>query len=183
MKREFPWDFAFDCYFNRIERFNHIQDQKRGYVGDLKSNCKVWFKSGEMEAAEWAAGIAPDDRQRVDLVDRNQWSFTQMVRLPKVNHPVRLVILWDRKNSMKLVKLLVTNRVYWEIRRILNVYRKRSTGHGDLSPGRQATFGHGGLSATHRQGSDLAPEPGDAGAQSPNSPNGYAVRVTGFMVC
>ena len=50
------------------------------------------------------------------------------VRLPNVDHPVRLVILWDRKNGKKPAKYLVTNRVYWEISRILNVYRKRWTG-------------------------------------------------------
>ena len=38
------------------------------------------------------------------------------------------MILWDRKNGKKPVKWLVTNRVYWEIRRILNVYRHRWTG-------------------------------------------------------
>ena len=60
--------------------------------------------------------------------DRKQWYFPRTVRLPQVHHPVRLVILWDRKNGRKPVKYLVTNRVYWEISRILNVYRKRWTG-------------------------------------------------------
>ena len=81
-----------------------------------------------MKAAEWAAGIAPDDRQRVDIGDRKQWFFTQTVRLPNVDHPVGLVILWDRKNGKKPVKCLVANWVYWEISRILNVYRKRWMG-------------------------------------------------------
>ncbi len=128
MEREIPGDFAFDGYFSNAESLNHIQGHKRGYVGDLKSHRKVRFKGGEMKAAEWAAGIAPGDRQRVDIGDRKQWYFTQTVRLPHVDHPVRLVILWDRKNGKKPVNLLVTNRVRWEISRILNVYRKRWTG-------------------------------------------------------
>ncbi len=128
VEREIPGDFAFDGYFSRAESLNHIQGHKRGYVGDLKSHRKVWFKGGEMKATEGAAEIAPGDRQRVDIGDRKQWYFTQTVRLPHVDHPVRLVILWDRKNGKKPVKWLVTNRVYWEIRRILNVYRKRWTG-------------------------------------------------------
>ncbi len=33
------------------------------------------------------------------------------MRLPQVDHPVRLVILWDCKNGRKPVKYLVTNRV------------------------------------------------------------------------
>ena len=128
VEREIPGDFAFDSYFSSAESLNHIQGHKRGYVGDLKSNRKVWFKGEEMKAAEWAAGIASDDRQRVDIGDRKQWYFTRTVRLPHVDHPVRLVMLWDRKNGKKPVKYLVTNRAYWEISRILNVYRKRWTG-------------------------------------------------------
>ena len=128
VEREIPGDFAFDSYFSSAESLNHIQGHKRGYVGDLKSNRKVWSKGREMKAAEWAAGIASDDRQRVDIGDRKQWYVTRTVRLPHVDHPVRLVILWDRKNGKKPVKYLVTNRVYWEISRILNVYRKRWTG-------------------------------------------------------
>ena len=127
VERKIPGDFAFDSYFSSAESLNHIQGHKRGYVGDLKSNRKVWFKGEEMKAAEWAAGIASDDRQRVDG-DRKQWYVTRTVRLPNVDHPVRLVILWDRKNGKKPAKYLVTNRVYWEISRILNVYRKRWTG-------------------------------------------------------
>ena len=38
------------------------------------------------------------------------------------------MILWDRKNGKEAVKFLLTNRVHWEISRILNVYRKRWTG-------------------------------------------------------
>ena len=48
--------------------------------------------------------------------------------LPQVYHPVRLVVLWDRKNGKMPVKCLVTNRVYWEVSLILNVYRKRWAG-------------------------------------------------------
>ncbi len=128
VEREIPGDFAFDCYFTRAASLNHIQGHTRGYVGDLKSNRKVRFKGGEMKAAEWASGVAPEERKRVDLGDRKQWYCTRTVRLPQVDHPVRLVILWNRKNGKKPVKCLVTNRVYWEISRILNVYRKRWTG-------------------------------------------------------
>ena len=50
------------------------------------------------------------------------------MRLPKLGHRLRLVILWDRRNGREAVKFLVTNRVQWEIHRILSVYRKRWTG-------------------------------------------------------
>ena len=70
----------------------------------------------------------PEDRKPIVRGDRKQWYFTRTVRLPNVDHPVRLAILWDRKNGRKPVKFLVTNRIHWEITRLLNVYRQRWTG-------------------------------------------------------
>ena len=99
-----------------------------GYVSALKSNRKVEFQGRQMKAAEVAATIPSEDRKRVGIGDRKQWCFTRTVRLPKLGHRVRLVILWDRKNGREAVKFLLTNRVHWEVSRILNVYRKRWTG-------------------------------------------------------
>ena len=118
--RQIPGDFAFDCYFSSVECLDHIHSHGRGYVGALKSNRKVEFKGGLMKAAEVAANIPPEDRK--------QWYFTKTLSLPKLDHRVRLLILWDRKNGREAVKFLLTNRVHWEISRILNVYRKRWTG-------------------------------------------------------
>ena len=60
--------------------------------------------------------------------DHRQWYFTKSIRIPDVDHPVRIVILWDRWNSARPGKILVTNRTYWEISRILRVYRCRWRG-------------------------------------------------------
>ncbi len=84
--------------------------------------------SGKYYPAEVAANIPPEDRKQVSIGKRKQWYFTKTVRLPKLDHRVRLLILWDRKNGREAVKFLLTNRVHWEISRILNVYRKRWTG-------------------------------------------------------
>ena len=59
VEREIPGDFAFDGYFSSAESLNHIQGHKRGYVGDLKSHRKVWFKGGEMKATEGAPRSHP----------------------------------------------------------------------------------------------------------------------------
>ena len=125
---QIPGEFAFDSYFTSASSLNHLQGQGRGYVGDLKSNRKVRFQGSEMSAAALATGIPPEDRKRIVRGDRKQWYFTKTVRLPGVDHPVRLAILWDRKNGKKPVKFLVTNRIHWEITRLLNVYRQRWTG-------------------------------------------------------
>jgi hypothetical protein len=123
-----PGDFAFDCYFTCAENLNYLHQKGRGYVGDLKFNRKIWFQGKALKANELAAEIPAASRKPVWLNSKKQWYFTKTVHLPDVSHPVRLVILWNRKNGKQAVKMVVTNRIQWEIIRILSVYRKRWTG-------------------------------------------------------
>ena len=126
--QQIPGEVVFDSYFTSASSLNHLQGHDRGYVGDLKSNRKVKFRGREMKAADVAAEIPSEARKPIVRGNRRQWYFTKTVRLPNVDHPVRLAILWDRKNGRKPVKFLVTNRIHWEITRLLNVYRQRWTG-------------------------------------------------------
>jgi|TARA_B100000809_G_scaffold201529_1_gene202146 hypothetical protein len=75
---------------------------------------------------------------RSGLPCSTRWYFTKTLQIPNVDHRIRLVILWNRKNGKKPVKILVTNRTHWEIIRILKVYRNRWTGtetfHRDGEP-------------------------------------------------
>ena len=123
-----PGDFTFDSYFTHHELLNPIHVQERGYVGDLKFNRKVLFEGWEMKASEVATRILPESRKPIEIDGRRQGYFTRALRIPKVQHPARLVILWDRKNAKEAAKILVTNRVTWEVTRILGVYRQRWTG-------------------------------------------------------
>jgi hypothetical protein len=125
---DIPGDFAFDSYFTNAPNMNHINAHGRGYVGDLKFNRKIWVGGRETSAEEYAGTISPEDRKRVTEGERHQWYFTKTIRFPEVDHPVRIVILWDRKNGAQAAKMMVTNRTYWEITRILRVYRRRWTG-------------------------------------------------------
>ncbi len=126
VERAIPGDFAFDCYFTNAEILKAINSKGRGYVGDLKFNRKVWFQG--LEASELAAQIGPESRKPVTIGDQKQWYFTKTIHIPEVDHPVRILILWDRKNGKEAVKMMITNRVWWEVTRILRVYRKRWTG-------------------------------------------------------
>jgi hypothetical protein len=123
-----PGDFTFDCYFTNPEILNHINGKGRVYVGDLKFNRKIKTGGKELRASEIAAGVNPEGRKIVEINGERQWYFSKVVKISGVNHKVRLVILWDRKNGQEPVKMLLTNRVVWEISRILRVYRRRWTG-------------------------------------------------------
>jgi hypothetical protein len=133
-KREIPGDFTFDSYFTNAETLNHIHDKQdrferpRGYVGDLKFNRKIWWKGYQLKAEEMAAEIGPDSRKPFRRGRKQQWYFTATIRIPNVNHKVRIVVIWDKKRDRAPRKILVTNRVRWEVVRILQVYRYRWTG-------------------------------------------------------
>jgi len=133
-QRKIPGDFAFDSYFTNAEILNHIHEKKdesgrsRGYVGDLKFNRKLESKGSIIKANDLAASIPASDRKEMRIGDKRQWYFTVTVRIPGVNHKVRIVIIWRYKNDEEPRKILVTNRITWEVSRIVRVYLHRWTG-------------------------------------------------------
>jgi len=128
VKNNIPGDFAFDSYFTNAANLNHINGHKRSYVGDLKFNRKIIFMGKELKAEELAAQISPEDRRPITIKGTKQWYFTKSIRIPDVDHKVRIVILWDKHKAEKAKKILVCNRTHWDIIRILKVYRCRWTG-------------------------------------------------------
>ena len=133
-ERDIPGDFSMDCYFTSAEVLNHIHGKRdrfgrpRGYVGDLKTNRKLEWKGRITKANELAASIGPADRKALRIGDDRQWYFTVTVRIPDVKHKVRIVILWRHRNDAEPCKILVTDRITWEVTRIVRVYRHRWTG-------------------------------------------------------
>jgi hypothetical protein len=133
-QREIPGTFAFDSYFSSAESLNYIhgkrdgRGQARAYVGALKFNRKVCFKGREWKAEELAASIRRESRKELRRGDRRQWYFTCTVRLPNVNHPVRILILWKNRRDTSPAKILITNRIGWEVTRIVRGYGDRWTG-------------------------------------------------------
>jgi DDE superfamily endonuclease/Transposase DDE domain len=132
--REIAGDFTVDSYFTNAEILNHIHGKtgpggrSRGYVGDLKSNRKLEWKGKIIKANEMAALIPAGDRKEMRIGDQRQWYFTVTVKIPDVKHKVRIVILWRYRNDERPCKILVTNRITWEVSRIVRVYRHRWIG-------------------------------------------------------
>lgn len=133
-ERTIPGDFAIDSYFTNAPILNYIHGQAddwgrpRGYVGDLKFNRKLVWKGRTLKASELAASIPAADRKELRIGDQRQWYFTVTVQIPNVAHKVRIVILWAYRNDAEACKILVTNRITWEVTRIVRVYRRRWTG-------------------------------------------------------
>jgi len=129
-----PGTFAFDSYFTNAPILNHIHGkqlangQPRGYVGSLKFNRKLAYRGRIVKAAELAAQIAPAVRKPLREGDRQQWYFTCTLRLPDVHHKVRVVILWHERDDAAPRIILVTNRIQWEVSRIVRGYPVRPPG-------------------------------------------------------
>lgn len=137
-KEKIPGDFTFDSYFTNTEILNHVNAQRnknadgsteaRAYVGDLKFNRKLEWRQGVLSASELAESIDPQCRKEIVVNGEKQWYFTVTLRLPKVNHRVRILILWQFKRDEKPRKILITNRVNWDVTRMVETYKKRWTG-------------------------------------------------------
>lgn len=129
-----PGTFAFDSYFTNAPILNYIHGkqladgQPRGYVGSLKFNRKLEYKGRILKASALAVEIDPSVRKPLREGDRTQWYFTCTLRIPDVKHKVRLVILWQQQHDASPRIILVTNRVCWEVSRVVRVYRYRWTG-------------------------------------------------------
>ena len=89
-----PGDFTFDSYFANGPIMNHIQRHSRSYIGDLKFNRVITVSGQETTVSAWVATLGPLVRTKFTVGGHTQWYFTKTIRLPKVNHPVRLLVLW-----------------------------------------------------------------------------------------
>jgi len=132
--RHIPGTFAMDSYFTNAPILNYIHSKQlgdgrpRGYVGSLKFNRKLVYRGRTLKASALAALIGPGLRKPLREGDKQQWYFTCTLRIPDVQHKVRVVILWPSREAANPRIILVSNRVQWEVTRVVRVYRHRWTG-------------------------------------------------------
>jgi hypothetical protein len=128
LARGIPGDFTFDSYFTSAKVLNHLHGQRRAYVGDLKLNRNVVYDGREQKLNAVAQQIRWQDKKPVRVGTRRYWYFSKQMRIPDIDHPVRIVLFWKEREEPGASKALVSNRVLWEVIRMLLVYRHRWTG-------------------------------------------------------
>jgi hypothetical protein len=128
IRRGMPGDFTFDCYFTSAKVLNHIQSTQRAYVGDLKLNRKVVYAGREQKLQDVARQIPWGAKKPVRMGHTRYWYFSKQMRIVDVDHPVRVVLFWKEREDQEASKALVSNRLGWEVIRIVLVYRHRWTG-------------------------------------------------------
>ena len=128
LKRGIPGDFTFDSYFTSAKVLNHIQSKRAGYVGDLKLNRKVVSAGQEQKLQDVARQIPWEAKKPVRVGSTRYWYFSKQIRIPEVDHPVRILLFWRERGDQEASKALVSNRLGWEVIRMVMVYRHRWTG-------------------------------------------------------
>ena len=126
--RGIPGDFTFDSYFTSAKVLNHIQGTKRAYVGAMKLNRKVVYDGREQSLQAVARQIPWQAKKPVRVGNRRYWYFSKQMRIPDITHPVRIVLFWKERDDAEASKALVSNRLWWEVIRMVLVYRHRWTG-------------------------------------------------------
>src|SRR5215475_14543111 len=128
VQRAIPGDFTFDSYCTSTKVLNHLQSMQRAYVGDLKLNRKVVYAGREQKLQEVARQIPWEAKKPVRMGSWRYWDFSKQMRIPDVDHPVRIVLFWREREDAEASKALVSNRLGWEVIRMVLVYRHRWTG-------------------------------------------------------
>jgi len=128
IRRGIPGAFTFDSYFTSAKVLNHSQSTQRAYVGDLKLNRKVVYAGREQKLQDVARQIPWEAKKPVRMGNTRYWYFSKQMRIPDVTHPVRIVLFWRERADQEASKALVSNRLGWEVIRIVLVYRHRWTG-------------------------------------------------------
>jgi hypothetical protein len=106
----------------------NILAKQRTYIGDLKANRAIVGSGQETTVSAWVKTLTPLVRTKFTVAGHTQWYFTKSIRIPKVTHPVRILVRWSEADAKEPRKLLITNRTAWEAHRILKVYKRRWTG-------------------------------------------------------
>jgi hypothetical protein len=127
--QEIPGDFPFDSEFTNAEILSHIHRRKPTYVGALQANRNIIVDDTTWKVNDWiSTNLGPRCRKKISVAGKAQRSFTKTIRIPALDHPVRMVVLWASERAEQPRKILITNRTYWEVHRVLKAYRKRWTG-------------------------------------------------------
>jgi hypothetical protein len=128
LRRGVRGDFTLESSFTSADVLHHIQRTQRAYVGDVKLHRTVVYGGREQPLHEVARQVPWEAKMPVRMGRSRYWSFSTPMQLPDVEHLVQVLMFWRERDAPEARKALVSNRLGWGERRMVEVYRHRWAG-------------------------------------------------------
>jgi hypothetical protein len=117
-------NYVFDAWFLSQELAEHVEAYGKGWVSRLKSNRIVHTGKGSMSVRGWAGALPREAFKEVGVKGRSFWAYTRVLEVNKLGK-VRVVVCHDDPDLEGDPVYLVTGRLYWEERRVIEAYGLR----------------------------------------------------------
>lgn len=122
---EFPAEnYVFDAWYLTRKLAEHIEAYGKGWVSRLKANRVVYHKKRRMTIREFEGALPREAFKEIRVLGKSYWTFIKILKVNKLGR-VRVVICYDEKGLDGQPVFLVTNRLYWEERRVVLSYSLR----------------------------------------------------------
>ena len=154
LPRGIPEDFTFDSSFTSAKVLDEIESRTAGVCGRSETQPQGGYEGREQSLQAVARQIPWPAKKPVRVGNRRSWYFSKQRRIPEVQHPVRIVLFWKEREEGQASKALVSNRLTWEVIRMVLVYRHRWTGTETFHRDGKQELGLGRLSGAQRRGAD-----------------------------
>ena len=115
---------VFDSWYLTQEVAKHIEAYGKGWVSRLKSNRVVYHGKRRMSISQYRETLPGDAFKMVEVLGEKLWAYTKVLDVNKLGR-VRVVICYDSQDLKGDPVILVTNRLYWEERKVIKCYGLR----------------------------------------------------------
>ena len=117
-------NYVFDSWYMSRELAGHVEAYGKGWVSRLKSNRLVYHGKKRMNIDEFERGLPREAFKEVKVLGRSHWAYTRVLDINKLGK-ARVVICYDSPDLEGDPVYLVTSRLYWEERKVIQCYLLR----------------------------------------------------------
>ena len=133
VKRGIPFScVVFDTWYFNVEFVQFLEGLGKGWVTRCKSNRIVLSGGRRISISEWAKGLPKGEFERVVLKCKDgskdvYYACSRTVRMNGFEKRTRVVVSYSEENFEKMEDpyFYCTNRLDWEVNRIMRTYARR----------------------------------------------------------
>ena len=117
-------NYVFDSWYLSQEVAKHVEGYGKGWVSRLKSNRVVYHGKRRMSINRFREALPGEAFKKVEVLDKKFWAYTRVLDVNKLGW-VRVVICYDNQDLEGDPVYLVTSRLYWEEKKVIQCYGLR----------------------------------------------------------